>query len=126
MAQTVAGAQKKVLANLPKWKRCAVMSGDNAMSTQHSHQSHTQHHNIVSSISDVFLQYDNNRPDRILIFGSNVSLNILQNSENWLTDGTFLTVPPQFVQLYTVRGNKGRHVVGAYGLLPNKRSETYI
>ena len=41
-------------------------------------------------------------------------------------DGTFLTVPPQFAQLYTVYGlSHGRHVVGEYGLLPNKRLDTY-
>ena len=44
-----------------------------------------------------------------------------------MVHGTFLTVPPQFVQLYTVHGlSQGRHIVGAYGSLPNKRSETYI
>ena len=32
-----------------------------------------------------------------------------------------------FIQLYTVHGlSQGRQIVGAYGLLPNKRSETYI
>ena len=37
-------------------------------------------------------------------------------------EGTFSTVPPQFAQLYTVHGlSQGRHVIGAYGLLPNKR-----
>ena len=41
-------------------------------------------------------------------------------------DGTFLTVPPQFAPLYTVHGlSHGRHIVGAYGLLPNKRLDTY-
>ena len=41
-------------------------------------------------------------------------------------DGTFLTVPPQFSQFYTIhRLSHGRHIVGAYGQLPNKRLETY-
>ena len=41
-------------------------------------------------------------------------------------DGTFLTVPPQFAQFYTVhRLSHGRHIVGGYGQLPNKRLDTY-
>ena len=85
------------------------------------------HQYTISSAGDVFLQDYNGRADRMLIFGTGESLNFLQNSENWFMDGTFSTVPPQFAQLYTVHGlSKGRHVVGAYGLLPNKRLETYI
>ena len=35
--------------------------------------------------------------------------------------------PPQFAQLYTVHGLKdAHHVVGCYGLLPNKQGETYV
>ena len=41
-------------------------------------------------------------------------------------DGTFLTVPPQSAQLYTIHGlSHGRHIVGAYEQLPNKRLDTY-
>ena len=41
-------------------------------------------------------------------------------------DGTFLTVTPQFAQLYTIHGlGRGRHIVGAYEQLPNKRMDTY-
>ena len=41
-------------------------------------------------------------------------------------DGTFLNVPPQFAQLYTVHELfHDRHIVGAYGLLPNKRLDSY-
>ena len=41
-------------------------------------------------------------------------------------DRTFLTVPPQFAQLYTDHGlSHGRYIVGAYGMLPNKRLDTY-
>ena len=42
-------------------------------------------------------------------------------------DGTFATVPEQFLQFYTVHDlHRGRNAVGAYGLFPNKRIETYI
>ena len=41
-------------------------------------------------------------------------------------DGTFLTVPPQFLQFYNVHGlSHGRRIVGEYGLLPNKRLDIY-
>ena len=67
------------------------------------------------------------RHHRILIFGSTESLNFLESSAHWFMDGTFVTVPEQFAQLYTVHGlHRGRNVVGACGLLPNKRIETYI
>ena len=58
----------------------------------------------VTSTGDDFLKYNNQRADRILIFGTGRCLNFLQNSDNWFMDGTFLTVPPQFAQLYTVHG----------------------
>ena len=73
-----------------------------------------------------FLQYDNGREDRILIFGTRDSLDYLENSRNWFMDGTFSVSPPQFAQLYTVHGlQNGRNVAGAYTLLPNKRVDNY-
>ena len=73
-----------------------------------------------------FLQYDNHRQDRILIFGTRESLNFLETSSHWFMDGTFSTVPPKFSQLYTIHGlNHDCNVVGAYYLLPNKRTGTY-
>ena len=78
-----------------------------------------------SSTGEPFIQFDNGREDRIVIFGTRESLNFLQNSNNWFMDGTFSTAPPQFLQLYTIHG-LGRNIVGAYCLLTNKRRETYI
>ena len=81
----------------------------------------------VASNGQQFLWYDNRREDRILVFGTQASLNCLKNSVHWFMDGTFTTTPPQFAQLYTIHGlNLGRNVVGAYCLLPNKRTPTYI
>ena len=40
-------------------------------------------------------------------------------------DGTFSTIPPQFLQLYTVHGFQQGRNVGAYSLLTNKWLETY-
>ena len=48
---------------------------------------HIPHRYTVSGTGNVFfLQYDNNRADRILNFGTNDSLNFLQNSENLLME----------------------------------------
>ena len=80
----------------------------------------------VTSTGDEFLVYDNQRTNRILIFCTGRSLNFLRISDNMFMDGTFLSVPPQFAQLYTVHGvSHGRHVAEAYGLLPNKRLDTF-
>ena len=62
----------------------------------------------------------------MLIFGSTENLNFLESSERWFMDGTLATVPEHFAQLYTVHGlHRGKNFVGAYGVLPNKRIETY-
>ena len=77
---------------------------------------------------ELFLQYDNeNDAERILIFGTAAAISFLSNSDDWFMDGTFSTAPPQFAQLYTVHGlANGHHVVGLYGLLPNKLRRTYV
>ena len=56
----------------------------------------------VTSTGNGISKYDNQRAGIILIFGTGRKLDFLQNSDNWFIDGTFLTVPPQFAQLYTV------------------------
>ena len=76
---------------------------------------------------DRFLRFDNNVDDRILIFGTDESLNFLAAADDWFMDGTFTVAPPQFVQLYTIHGLSGdHHVIGCYALLPNKTRETYV
>ena len=71
--------------------------------------------------------YDNGRPDRILLFGTDEGFRFLSNSQDWFLDGTFKSSPVQFMQLYTVHGlTNHRNIVGAYALLPNKRRTTYV
>ena len=69
------------------------------------------------------IYYDNEKEDIIIIFATRQFMLFLQNSEDWFVYGTFSTVPPQFLQLYTIHGI--HHVVGTYCLLSNKRRETY-
>ena len=80
----------------------------------------------VSNTMEQFIYYDNKREDIIIIFVTRQSLLFLQNSEDWFVYGTFSTVPPQFLQLYTIHGiHHVKIVVGTYCLLTNKRRETY-
>ena len=74
-----------------------------------------------------FLVYDNGRPDRILLFGTEEGFRFLSNSQDWCLDGTFKSSPVQFLQLHTVHGlTNHQNIVGAYALLPNKRRATYV
>ena len=53
-----------------------------------------------------FLVYDSGEvEDRVLIFASAESFQLLASSKEWYSDGTFKTVPEQFFfQLYTLHG----------------------
>ena len=60
------------------------------------------------------------------MLGSQESIDFLRNTPDWFLDGTFYTVPPQFLQLYTFHGfNRGRNAVGVYVLLQDKTVATY-
>ena len=70
-----------------------------------------------------FLQYDNGRHDRILIFGSTESLNI----GSWTGHSPqFRSSLYNFTQFRTCIAEERKKCCGAYDLLPNKRIETYI
>ena len=73
-----------------------------------------------------FLQVNSHLDGRLLMFGTQDSLQFLMDSPDWFMDGTFNTVPPQFTQLYTIHGlNRGRNVIGIYALLQDKRQPAY-
>ena len=64
--------------------------------------------------------------DRILIFASDEQVDILQDTEEFLVDGTFKVVPEIFYQLYIIHGVFRDHVVPLiYALLRRKNTETY-
>jgi len=51
--------------------------------------------------NELFLSYDSgNNESRILIFTTKSNLNLLQESDNWLGDGTIKTVPSIFSVIY--------------------------
>ena len=51
--------------------------------------------------------------DRIFIFGTNQSLDLLSQSQNWFGDGTFKVRPQIFFQIYTFHAQ----IKGAYSSL---------
>ena len=81
-----------------------------------------------------FLLYDSGpEVERILIFGTQQNLEMLQLSQVWLADGTFKTAPTLFTQVYVVHALRGGpdpmkdgHLLPSlFVLLPNKTEVTY-
>ena len=71
-----------------------------------------------------FLLYNSQDANRILVFGTDGSLQLLEKNEHWLMDGTFKTVPPLFLQLYTIHALVEVGVIPAvYALLPTNSSQ---
>ena len=76
---------------------------------------------------DQFLQVNNFANGiRMLIYGSQRDMHFMSNCDHWYMDGTFNTLPSQFLQLYTIHGIKnGTNVIGLSALVTNKRRVTY-
>lgn len=75
-----------------------------------------------------FLLYDSGMlsSNRIIIFGTTKSLDMLVSSPHWFADGTFKTVPPIFSQLYTLHAIKYKQVFPAvYVLMTDRTEESY-
>ncbi|CAF1407048.1 unnamed protein product [Adineta ricciae] len=77
--------------------------------------------------NDQFLRCDTGPgEDRILIFASDEQVDILQDTEEYLVDGTFNVVPEIFYQLFIIHGVFRDHVAPlVYALLRRKNAETY-
>ena len=87
-----------------------------------------------SSKGEQFLLYDSGpETQRILIFGTQRNLEMLQLSSVWLADGTFKTAPLLFTQVYVIHALRGGpdlmkdgHLLPSlFVLLPNKTEATY-
>ena len=80
-----------------------------------------------------FLSYDSGAEiQRILIFGTQRNLEMLQLSSVWLADGTFKTAPSLFTQVYMIHALRGGtdlmndHLLPSlFVSLPNKTEATY-
>ena len=87
-----------------------------------------------TSRGEQFLLY-NSGPEtqRILIFGTQRNLKMLQLSSVWLADGTFKTAPSLFTQVYVIHALRGGpdlmrddHLLPSlFVLLPNETEATY-
>ena len=55
----------------------------------------------ITTTGNQFLQIDSHHNGKMLMFGSQESIEFLRNTPDWFLDGTFYTVPSQFLQLYT-------------------------
>ena len=79
--------------------------------------------------NEQFLIFDSGQgdADRTFIFGTNQSLQLLSQSQNWFGDGTFNDCCPQmFLQIYTIHAQiNGRILPCICALLLNKTEEIY-
>ncbi|CAF4297785.1 unnamed protein product [Rotaria magnacalcarata] len=77
--------------------------------------------------NSLFLQFDSGSGnDRIIIFASAEQLQILENCEQLLVDGTFKLTPSIFYQLYAMHVVYRNTVLPVvFALLPNKTQQTY-
>jgi hypothetical protein len=64
---------------------------------------------------------------RIIIFCTYESLDLMLESDHWFSDGTFKSAPPIFNKIYTIHVLKhDRCIPTLYALLPDKKSSTYV
>jgi len=78
--------------------------------------------------NEKFLLHDSGQSEqRFLIFITQTSLQILQKSEVWYSDGTFKVSPSLFQQLYTIHCNVDDTVMPmAYILMSHRTKQMYI
>lgn len=82
----------------------------------------------VTLTKQKFLQYDSGQNDdsRIIIFFSNENLKLIQETEIWVVDGTFKSVPGDFYQMITLQGKVfGKFFSLVYILMKKKDEVNY-
>ena len=80
-----------------------------------------------SYANEHFLIFDSGQgvADRIFFLGTNQSIHLLSQSQNWFGDGTFKVWLQIFFQIYSIHVHIEGHISCIYALLPNKTRETY-
>ncbi len=64
---------------------------------------------------------------RVYLFSTTKNLKLLSKYTAWMVDGTFAVLPLIFLQLNTILViEKNFPLPLAFGLLPNKKTKTYI
>ena len=81
----------------------------------------------VLANGEEFLLFDSgNNSQRILMFGTNQALDILQQSDHWFCDGTFKASPSLFDQLFIIQGQFREKILPLiYVLMPNRTQASY-
>ncbi|XP_035210026.1 uncharacterized protein LOC118184461 [Stegodyphus dumicola] len=78
------------------------------------------------------LDFQNDQGNRILVFGGEESLYLLENGKTFFLDGTFKSCPKQFAQIYTIHvdlrstATETNVYPALFAFLPDKRQATYI
>ena len=86
----------------------------------------------LTSNGKPFLMFDSfdlfgSTNDRIIIYCTPDSLNLMSESDHWFADGTFKSSPLIFTQIYTIHVLKEDICIPTlYALLPDKKTTTYI
>jgi len=82
-----------------------------------------------NSRGELFLRYDSGikDEDRFVIFSSEYQMSILKDSELWVMDGTFKSVPNHFEQMLTIQGKYlGKYWPLVHIILKRKNQDSYI
>jgi hypothetical protein len=63
----------------------------------------------------------------MMVFASDTGIELLRRATTISVDGTFSSVPAPFIQLFILMASlpKGGSTPAAFGLLPNKNTQTY-
>lgn len=83
----------------------------------------------VTSRNTNFLLWDSGPDDsrRILMFGTEKNLKVLQDKDNWHVDGTFKVAPELFFQVFTIHAVVDKSSLPLiYVLLQDKSEESYV
>ena len=77
-------------------------------------------------IYDGFANGEEDEKNKMLIFGTLESLELLKSSKHWYADGTFDVAPDNFYQLYSLHAVRNNKVFPClYALFTNKRQKMY-
>ena len=86
-----------------------------------------RHFDVPDELANFLLHHSGkDDTERILIVGDATMKNLLNLSNTWLVDGTFILSPEIFYQNYTIHEDlHGFTPPCVYVMLPNKTEETY-
>ena len=75
-----------------------------------------------------FMYYDSGPQDdeRVIVFATLTTIDLLEQSDNWFCDRTSSTAPNVFNQVYTIHASvDGVNLPLVYAVLPDKKEESH-